>query len=202
MVTPAFVSAPTTTRRAWSRRLGASVGSGRSGIAALEFCIIAPVLIFILAALVDLGNVMWLRMRLETSVSAATNYALANASTAGSQNGAALSTTMAQALGANLGAPLQSGTVVVNNGFTVTINKGIATVSGNATNADSCYCPTGSSPSWSWGSAVGCGSTCANGGYAGKYVTVTETQTYTPIFRTYGMVPNNQISAAGIVQVQ
>ena len=45
-------------------------------------------------------------------------------------------------------------TVVVNNGPATTITNGVPANSGTPANADSYYCPTGSPPTWSWGSAV------------------------------------------------
>jgi Flp pilus assembly protein TadG len=174
----------------------------RRGVAALEFCVIAPMFILMLAGLIDLGNVMWLRMRLEASVSAATNVALQNPTMVSAASGASLASNMASVLGANLGATLQSGTVIVNNGPAVSVSNGVQTASGTAANANSCYCPSGTGSPWTWGSAVTCASACANGAYGGKYVTVAETQTYQPLFSTYGMVKNNQVSASAIVQVQ
>jgi hypothetical protein len=81
-----------------------------------------------------------------------------------------------------------SGVVVVNNGPKVTITNGAPSSSGTATNANSCYCPTGSPTSWAWGSAVICGNACTGGGLAGKFVTVTASFNFTPLFLSYGFV--------------
>jgi Flp pilus assembly protein TadG len=184
-------------RGPWRRRR-----AGRRGVAAVEFGIAMPVFALVLVGLVDLGRVVLLRLRLETDVAACVNYAVVNSSMVNSGSGAALAASLGQVMGGNLGGTLTSGVAIVNDGPSVTITNGTAATSGIAGNADYCYCPSGTSSPWTWGSAVPCGSTCGSGTLAGKFVTITETVTYTPIFATYHMVPNNQVSASAIVQVQ
>ena len=42
----------------------------------------------------------------------------------------------------------------------------------------------------------------SNTGYAGKFVTITATRQYTPIFSGYGIVQNDTITTSAAVQVQ
>jgi hypothetical protein len=163
---------------------------------------VAPFFVIILVGLVDMGRLVWLRMTIETAVAAASNYALVNQSLVGSASGATLAASLGAVMQANLGVTLTGGTAVVNNGPTVTITNGIAANSGTAANADSCYCPTGTSSPWIWGSTATCGSSCASGLTAGKFVAITETQTFVPIFSLYNLVANNQVTAGAMVQVQ
>jgi len=73
---------------------------------------------------------------------------------------------------------------------------------GTASNADSCYCPAGSGSSLTWGSTFTCGNSCSAGGLAGKFVAITASRTYTPIFSSYGIVKNGTLSATAVVETQ
>ena len=59
-----------------------------SGIAALEFALIAPAFVVAFAGVVDIGNALYTWMRLEAALAAGTNYALTNATQVNSTNGA------------------------------------------------------------------------------------------------------------------
>ena len=94
--------------------------------------------------------------------------------------------------------------MVVNDGPSTTVSGGTPSSGGTASNADLCYCPTGTVGAFTWGSSATCGTACpgTNTGFAGKFVTITASRAYTPIFSTYGIVQNNTISASAAVQVQ
>ncbi len=65
------------------------------------------------------------------------------------------------------------------------------------------YCPTGSPPSWSWGSAYGpAGTACTGGGTSGKFVTVTASYNFTPFFASYAFVTNGAMTAGAVVQTK
>lgn len=179
----------------------AGVLRDRTGAAALEMALIAPVLLLILAATVDLGGVIYARFQLSSAVNAATNYAIVNVASVNSTSGPTLATNLAT-LTANVnGTAWANSSVTVNSGPTAANTNGTATSGGTATAANSCYCPTGSAPSITWGSAVSCGTPCASG-YAGMFVLVTASHTYTPFFSKYGIVKNGAISVSSMVQVQ
>jgi Flp pilus assembly protein TadG len=176
---------------------------GRSrAVAAVEFGLVAPVFCLLLAAMVDVGGTIYLRLQLESAVSTGANYALINASWVTSSNAGSLATAIGQLVSNNVGGALTSASIVVNEGATVAISGGTMTPGGNASDADSCYCPSGSPAGWTWGAAVTCGGSCAAGGIAGKFVTISITQTYNPIFSNYGIVTNGGITAAALVQTQ
>lgn len=172
------------------------------GAAALEFALCMPILCTILAGTTDLGMVLLTQFKLDAATSAATNYAVINGSSVNSTSGASLATNLATLVETSEGSGFASGAVVVNGGPSATINGGTITSGGTAANADSCYCPSGSAASLTWGSAVACGSGCPSGGYAGKFVTVVANRTYTPIFSSYGIVRSGTISASAVVQVR
>jgi hypothetical protein len=92
--------------------------------------------------------------------------------------------------------------VVVNNGPSAETNAGVASSSGTAANADSCYCPSIVSSSLTWGSSAVCGSACASGGLAGKFITITANRNYSPLFSSYGIVNSGSVTVKVTVQVQ
>jgi len=169
------------------------------GIAAIEFAIIAPLFCLLFVAAIDIGSAVYTRFKLDAAVSAGANYALINAANVSSTNGATL--------GSNIAAIVEN-RIVVNNGPTVTVSGGTSTTPGTQTTggtnapADSCYCPTGTTTSFTWGAAQTCGSACSGGGRAGKFVTVVATRTYNPIFSNYGLIANDTITASATVETQ
>jgi Flp pilus assembly protein TadG len=189
-------------RRTTSSRRGL-VGDDR-GIAAVEFALLAPIFCLLMAGVIDLGGVLFTKFQLDAAVTAGANFAQVNASNVSSTNGAALASNIATIVETSQGAGWANDGVVVNNGPTTTVTTGTASSGGTATNADSCYCPSGTPGAFTWGSAATCGNPCSgsNTGFAGKFVTITASRQYTPIFSSYGIVANNTITASAAVQVQ
>lgn len=183
----------------------------RRCVAALEFALLSPAFIAAFAGIVDLGSALYTWSRLEGALAVGANYALtqyassAGSTTAESSFATSIGTFVSQSTfvnpttGAGTGATV---TVVVNNGVSITFTAGVAgTASG--TLSTSCYCPTGAPTSWTWGSAVACGSSCAaTGGTAGKFVTITASQTFTPFFPAYHFVTGTTMSDGVMVQTQ
>jgi Flp pilus assembly protein TadG len=173
-----------------------------AGIAAMEFAMVTPIFAIILAGVADLGGLVTTRFRLDTAVAAASNYVLVHGTQVSSTNGAALATSASTIVTTSDTATTANGTVVINNGPTVTVASGTSTSSGTASNADLCYCPTGSPSSLTWGAAVACGSTCTGGGLAGKFVLITANYTYTAIFTNYSFINGGVVNSGALVQVQ
>jgi len=176
----------------------------RRGVAAVEFALLTPVFCLLLAGIVDLGGALYTKFKLDSAVTAGANYAQINAGNVSSTNGQALATNIATIVETSQGSGWANDGVVVNDGPSTSVSSGTASTSGTASNADLCYCPTGAPGAFTWGSSTTCGSACpgSNTGYAGKFVTITATKQYTPIFSSYGIVQNNTISASAAVQVQ
>jgi Flp pilus assembly protein TadG len=183
--------------------LRAFVGD-RRGVAAVEFALVTPIFCLLLAGIVDLGGALYTKFKLDAAVTAGTNFAQVNAGNVSSANGQTLANNIATIVETSQGASWADDGVVVNDGPAATVSGGTSSTSGTASNADLCYCPTGTPGSFTWGSAVTCGSACPglNTGYAGKFVTITASHGYTPIFSSYGIVQNDTISASAAVQVQ
>ena len=153
--------------------------------------------------IVDIGDALYTRVRLEAAIGAGANYALVNAGQVNSTNGATLASNVATLVATSNGGTPANATVVVNNGPTVTVTGGTSTSSGTATNADLYYCPTGSPPSWVWGSSVSSNTTaCTSGGTGGRFVTIVVSYNYTPFFASYGFVTGNSITVGTMVQTQ
>jgi Flp pilus assembly protein TadG len=186
-------------------RLCAAFLGDRSGVAAVEFALIAPTLILVLVGLIDLGGMLYTRFQLDASLSAGANYAIVNGTSVDSTSSASLASTLAALVSTGNWTNWATSSVTVNNGPTATSTGGGAvTTGGSASSADSCYCPTGTaSSSVSWGGAQTCGVTCTGGGYAGKFVLLSVSRSYTPIFSGYGIVSRSgEITTSSLVQVQ
>lgn len=185
-------------------RLGAAFARDRSGVAAVEFALIAPTIILVLVGLIDLGGMLFTRFQLDASVNAGANYALVNGSSVNSTSAASLASTLAGLVASGQSSNYANSSVTVNGGPTAGSSGGTVTTGGTASNADSCYCPTGAaSSSVTWGSAQTCGTVCTGGGYAGKFVLLSASKSYSPIFSGYGIVSQTgTITTSSLVQVQ
>lgn len=172
----------------------------RGGAAALEFVLMANVLLLTLAAVGDLGLVLYRRVQLGKSLSAASSYAIGQSARANSTAGSALAGDIAEVAFSTAGSNvLSTADVIVNNGPAVSKTGASKVPSGTAANADSCYCPSGTS----LGAAVSCDGSCAgSSARPGKFVEITVSRNHSPIFSDYGIVSNNAISLTSVVQVQ
>lgn len=175
-----------------------------SGVSAVEFALVTPVLLLILAGIVDIGGSLKAKFELSSAVSAGSNYALLNGASISAAGGSGLANNIAAVVTSGLDSNRGTIQVVVNNGPTVSVNATTSTSTqfGNASNADSCYCPTGSANSLIWGSIMICGSTCPAGGMAGKFVTIAASKPYAPLFGGFGIVTNGNINVQSVVQPQ
>lgn len=168
------------------------------GASAVEFALIVPIMLLLLGVMLDFGFNLVTRFSVTQAVSASSNYAVVNGTSVSSTGGAILAQNLATLVPSAIDV-----TVVVNNGPTLTRTSGTPTASGTASNANVCYCPSLSGGAVSWGSSVTCGSTCASGGgFAGKYVSVSSKQMYTPLFGLFGISRAGWITASALVQVQ
>ena len=173
----------------------------RRGATAVEFALISPVLILLIAGAVDLGGELYTKFQLDCAVNAGIGYAMANAGSVSSSGGAGLASTMAALVANAQGTSSANSAITVNNGPTASAGASSGS-GGTASAADSCYCPSGTAPAVTWGAATTCGGACSSGGYAGKFVLVQASASYAPIFTGYGFVKAGQITSSSIVRVQ
>ncbi|UJW77571.1 TadE family protein [Rhizobium sp. SL42] len=171
------------------------------GNAAIEFALVTPIFALVFVASVDLGMVIFSRFQLEAAVSASASYAIAHADQVDSINGDELAKNMALMIASNY----QGGATAVvniNNGSKAYYSGSKIKIGGAPSGANACYCPTGTAATVDWGSGRTCGTSCPDGGRAGRYVSVTAQQAYTPFFSMFDVVNDGFIAASAIVQTQ
>ena len=174
----------------------------RDGTAAVELALISPMLMILLAGIIDFGRAYQEEIELSAAVAAASQYALLNAASINSASATIVAATLSGIVANTNGPDWAGATVTVNDGATNAISGGATTASGTAANANSCWCPTGVSANWIWGASAACGSSCAGGTLAGKFVTVAGTRQFTAVFTAYGLIGNITLHQSTIVQVQ
>jgi Flp pilus assembly protein TadG len=182
-------------RRAWWFR-------GDRGTAAVELALLSPLLLILLAGMVDFGRVYREEIELSAAVAAAGQYALLNAASINSGSASTLAATLSGIVANSNGAAWAGAAVTVNDGATSSVAGGVTTGGGTAANANSCWCPTGNATGWSWGVAATCGATCAGGTLAGKFVTIAGTRSFTAVFANYGLLGNTTLHQSTMVQTQ
>jgi Flp pilus assembly protein TadG len=183
------------------RALGRCVGR-RDGTAAVEMALIAPMLMILFAGTIDFARAYDQEIELSSAVASAAEYALLNVASINSTSAASLAATLSRIVANSNGTAWAGATVTVNDGATSAVSNGVTSPSGTPANASSCWCPTGSSSAWGWGVAAACGSTCAGGTLAGKFVTISGTRAFTSIFGAYGLTSTTTLHQSIIVQAQ
>ena len=156
-------------------------------MAAVEFAIFALVFLMIVAAVVDIGLLLFTKSELDAAVSAGAEYAANSAKLVGTDP-SGLNTNISDIVNNANGTGWATATVNVNNSNDTT----------------GCYCPTGTSGNWTWTTAPnGCGQSCgAGGGVGGQFVTITASRTVSPLFPAFGFVQNGTISSSALVETQ
>jgi Flp pilus assembly protein TadG len=187
-----------------SRRLqgGRRFLGDEGGAAAVEFVLVAPIFCLLLAGIADVGGALYVKFRLNSAVAAASNFAQVNAGAVGAATGPALATNIAALLSSSMGQSWADATVVVNNGPQASVTSGVVSSGGSASQADLCYCPSGTPDALAWGAPQTCKSNCPGAGTAGKFVTISASRSYSPMFASYGLVQAGQIRVRATVQTQ
>jgi Flp pilus assembly protein TadG len=170
----------------------------------VEFALIAPVLVLLLLGTADIGTAIYDRFALNAAVSVAEQYAIVKASSVSSTGGPGLAQSLANIVGNANSVDSANAVITVNNGPTASITAGALTTGGTASAADLCYCPTPASGGGvsNWGSSVTCGSTCAGGGVAGKFVTIEASTQFTSMFGPRSLIPSQTFTTTSVVQAQ
>lgn len=143
-----------------------------SGVALLEFALLAPVLALLCVGTIDLGLAFASQLQLAAAVGEGAQYAFLT--------GGSVQTTAVQTV-------VQKATALP--GVTATVNY----------NANACYCPVGTPPTLS---SQTCGVPCADDTLPGKYLSISAAYTYSPIFPAYGLVANPGLVEKVTVRVQ
>jgi hypothetical protein len=192
----------TTFRR--PRHLLKILAAENSGVAAIEFALVAMVFLVILAGTVDLGMLIYTEEQLGAALAAGAEYAEANAGSV-SNNGSNLATEIANIVANVNGSGWASSSVCVNNSAPNSAPSGSSTTSPTTScsgPAGESYCPQGSPGNWSWGNSAIAGSACASGGIAGQFVAITASRAVSPLFPAFGFVQNGTISQSVLVETE
>ncbi|MGH7085336.1 MAG: hypothetical protein ACREFN_10150, partial [Acetobacteraceae bacterium] len=163
----------------------------------------ATALLTLVAGTIDLGTLIYTEARIDAAVAAGAEYAAVNAASVNSTSGATLADSIATLVANANGSNWAESGVCVNNGPSATVSGTAPPCSGSAASADDSYCPSGAPPNWSWGSSLTPGSACGgSGGIAGKFVAITASRNFTPVFPAFGFVPSGTISQSALVETQ
>jgi Flp pilus assembly protein TadG len=154
----------------------------RRGLAALEFALVAPMLLLILGGITDFGLIMVGRSRLASGVAQGGQFALL---TGAGVSAAAITTNV------------QNGATRAGLTETVTV-----TVTGPA-----CYCVTSTPAALGSKSALSgvntCTATCpANASGPGTFVTIAAKYTYQPLMPLYSLLSNPTVTQTTTVRLQ
>lgn len=154
----------------------------RRGIAAVEFALVAPLLLLLLGGTADFGLLMSKRSQLANGVAQGVQYAL--------QQGPGLSA-------ANVRAMVQSGATRAGMTQAVTVT----------TTGPVCYCVSGPPAALSAAPAPLSGSTCpgscaGTGAAPDAYLTISASYIYQPLMPLYSHLASTKVSQASTVRLQ
>jgi Flp pilus assembly protein TadG len=145
-----------------------------AGVAALEFALVMPVLVWLFIGVADFSMAYHDELQLSSALSSGAQYAFTTAQTTTqtvSTLTSAVTTFVNDVIALNLkNASNTTVSVVFNNNLTA---------SSSTLAAAGCYCVSGSPATYT---AATCKSTCADGSTAGTWLSITGTTTYTPLF--------------------
>ncbi|WP_187970751.1 TadE/TadG family type IV pilus assembly protein [Aquibium microcysteis] len=166
--------------RARLRRCLARARDAEAGLSSVEFALIAPVLIVIMAGIADVGDLLVSRSDVSSAVSAGSNFLLVNAGRVAEAPEEVARQTAAVAANRLPGGGVVR--VIVNGDLTVVNRDGRFSTEGSAASAARCFCATPSGTAMSFGSALECGRPCGTGGYASRYVQIVVSRSFEPKF--------------------
>jgi Flp pilus assembly protein TadG len=182
-----------------ARGRSASFFRDRIGTSTIEFAMVVPVVMLILAGIVDIGRLLNTKFNLDTSMATAVNYTLVNAEMVNPSDGATLLGRLANILIDGGGMPVR---VSINDGLALDVTSNASNTSGSAASADLCYCPTQAGASISWGPSKACGAACADGSVAGKFVVMSASAPFAPLFTGFGIIEDDAITVRAVVKPQ
>ncbi|NTH16757.1 pilus assembly protein [Agrobacterium rhizogenes] len=172
------------------------------GNAAIEFAVLAPIFILIMAVSFDIGSLIFARFQLEAAISNGASYATVHADQIDGTNDNQLAKSIALMIAGQFTSGNTSASIVINNGMQARYDGTTIRIDGTPGSTGACYCPSGTASSFDWGSQQTCGSSCPDGAGAGKYVMITAKQAYAPMFSGYNIVKDGYIYASAVVQTK
>ncbi|MGI3212472.1 TadE/TadG family type IV pilus assembly protein [Roseovarius tibetensis] len=168
------------------------------GSIAVEFALVAPVLLVIIAAVIDIGSAAYGKLSLDARVTAAAEYALGQ-SAPPDQTAAELAEKLVALL---QGGASQTAEVNVNNAALARWTGSAISVDPLSGDGASCYCPTRDAGEISWGPAVGCATTCTTGESAGQFVRLSADARHVSLFPGYAFIEGETVKASTVLRLQ
>ncbi|SCB24184.1 TadE/TadG family type IV pilus assembly protein [Rhizobium hainanense] len=179
-----------------------ALGRDDRGNAAVEFAVLAPVFLFIMAVSFDMGSLIFARFQLEATISNTASYTLVHADQVDGLNDSLLAKSVALMIAGQYPSTGASASIAINDGVQANFDGATIRIDGTPASTGACYCPSGSAASFVWGSQQTCSSSCPDGANAGKYAVISAKQTYAPLFSGYNIVNDGYIYASAVVQLK
>lgn len=168
-----------------------------SGSAAVEFALIAPVFLVLLAGTFEIGMMIQGKFDLISDVSAAAHHSLAIGGTLDAGAAQTVATTLAGLLAGNE----RTATVTLNNAATATLVSGNVSSAQTGAEVAACYCPSRSDDQVTWGASVACDASCGDGSHAGRYVLITIQAPWTPLVFVNGLFSDKTLQSTAMVRL-
>lgn len=183
--------------RCVTRRIRKLLGDTRGSIA-VEFALVAPVLMIVLAGVIDIGSAAYTRLSLQSRVTTAGEDALMRADQ-GNDGDMAVAERL---IGLLQGRASETAEVVVNNAARATWDGSSVTTQSLSGDAMACYCPTRPNGQIEWGSSVACDTSCsASGDSAGRFVQISATADHVSIFPGYAFIDGDMVRARAVLRL-
>lgn len=183
------------------RGLLARASRDEDGAVLIEFAIAFPLLMLVMAAFIEFGSMVHLKMRLDETVSATSSYAIMNherlAEIGPDQFGMELVTLLA----AGASRQPSSYRVSVNDSVEIRMEEGAIEEVAAPGDMDDCYCPQRNASGFSFGSVMACEATCQDGTQAGRFIAIEASKDYAPLFSAYGLAEGRTIRTMAIVPI-
>lgn len=170
------------------------------GASAIEFALVAPLVLVLLAAVVDFGLLVQSRSNMEAAASSAMSYALAKAQDIKPDTAVSYVTTVAGIAARQL-IDEASVDVALNRSLLAGKNASGPYQTGQGAAANLCYCPVRGTPV-TWGNPLACNAPCPDGGFAGKFLAIKVSKPYQPLFLEFGLVSNGTLTVETLAGLQ
>lgn len=171
----------------------------QGGSIAVEFALTAPILLFILAGVIDIGSATFAKLSLDARVTAAAEYAMLQTAPGDKDSAEEMARRL---VGLLQGGASDTAEVIVNNASGAQWTGAAVTDSSRPGDAGQCYCPAFAQGDLAWGGAVGCGTTCASGGSAGRFVQISATTRHATIFPAYAFIDGDVVRTMSVSRLQ
>ena len=157
---------------------------GRRGVAALELALILPVLVPLLLGVADFSMAYHRQLQLSATLAAGAEYAFSKGQ---NEVGTSLDNDVTTFVNAVTPVTLKALSVTYNNGDSSTTN---------------CYCVDGATPAYT--GPVTCGAACSDGSgsTAGKYLAISGTVSYSPLFSVDSVIFPTSFTQNVMVRLQ